>query len=109
MENNTSSQRTPHSEFKIGNWLVQPNLGRITNGARSEKVEPKVMEVLCCLAQQPGETVTREQLLETLWADAFVTEDALNRAISRLRKVFDDDPKNPSVIETIPKIGYRLI
>ncbi len=109
MPNHTSVQRTLESEFQVGDWLVQPNLGRITNGARSEKVEPKVMEVLLCLAKQPGATVTREQLLETVWADAFVTEDALHRAISRLRKVFDDDPKNPSFIETISKIGYRLI
>jgi len=41
------------------------------------------MEVLVWLAEQVGETVTRGQLLETLWADTFVTEDALNRSISK--------------------------
>lgn len=109
MPNQISPQQTLQREFRVGDWLIQPSLGRITNGASSERVEPKVMAVLLCLAQQPGGAVTREQLLETVWADAFVTEDALHRAISRLRKVFDDDPKNPAVIETISKIGYRLI
>ena len=47
--------------------------------------------------------------MQTVWADTFVTDDVLTRSISELRKVFDDDKKNPRFIQTIPKGGYRLI
>ena len=95
--------------FYVGRWLVQPRLNRIRGSEETHRVEPKVMGVLVCLARQPGEVVTRDQLLETVWAGTVVTDDVLTRSISELRKVFDDDPRNPGVIETIPKTGYRLI
>ncbi len=67
------------------------------------------MEVLCFLAAQPGEVASREALLEGVWAGTIVTDDVLTRSISALRKVFQDNPRAPAVIETIPKTGYRLI
>jgi Tol biopolymer transport system component/DNA-binding winged helix-turn-helix (wHTH) protein len=96
-------------EFRVGEWLVQPRLNRVSNRHRNESLERKVMETLVLLASQAGNTVTREQLIEQLWNGAHVTEDALNRSISKLRKAFGDDPKQPTVIETIPKVGYRPI
>ncbi len=95
--------------FRIGKWLIHPNLNRITYDNRQVKLEPRIMEVLLCLVEHRGETVTRDYLMETLWSDTVVTEDSLNRSISKLRQVFNDDSKQPSVIETISKIGYRLI
>jgi len=67
------------------------------------------MEVLVLLASRAGEAVSRDELLETIWPGVFVTDHALNRCVSRLRKLFDDDPRAPRVIETIPKAGYRLV
>ena len=73
------------------------------------RLEPKVMQVLVCLAEHQGELVTKEQLIRAVWADTFVTDDVLTRCISELRKALNDDPKQPRFIETIPKSGYRLI
>ena len=67
------------------------------------------MQVLVYLAERAGQVVTRAALLDDLWPDVFVTENALSRCISQLRKAFDDDPRDPHIIETIPKTGYRLI
>jgi dipeptidyl aminopeptidase/acylaminoacyl peptidase len=53
--------------------------------------------------------VTKERLLQTVWADTFVGDEVLARAISELRRVLGDDPKAPRFIQTIPKGGYRLI
>jgi Transcriptional regulatory protein, C terminal len=50
-----------------------------------------------------------KKLLNTVWADSFVTEDVLARSISELRRAFDDKPRQPRFIETIPKRGYRLV
>lgn len=95
--------------FRIAGRLVEPALNRITNEIETVQVEPKIMQVLICLTKEAGQVVTREHLLETVWADAFVGEEALTRCISELRKIFGDDPKTPHAIETIRKTGYRLI
>ena len=68
-----------------------------------------MMEVLLCLAEKRGEVVSKEQLIRTVWANTFVTDDVLTRCISELRRALHDDPKNPKVIQTIHKKGYRLV
>ena len=68
-----------------------------------------MVEVLVCLAESPGETVSKEQLIRRVWGDTFVTDDVLIRSISELRKALEDNPKAPRVIETIPRKGYRLL
>jgi Tol biopolymer transport system component/DNA-binding winged helix-turn-helix (wHTH) protein len=95
--------------FRLGEWLCEPLSYRVSGRGRTTQVEPKLMQVLECLAAHPGQVVTRRQLLDTVWADAVVTEQVLSRAISELRKVFDDDSRTPRVIETIAKSGYRLL
>jgi len=67
------------------------------------------MSVLVCLAEHAGEPVSKEQILQTVWPDTFVGEGVLTRSIFELRQVFKDDAKEPQVIQTIAKRGYRLI
>ena len=96
-------------DFCIGTWVVRPTLNRITRGDEEIQIEPRIMRVLICLAHQPGAVVSRETLLQEAWPGLVVSDDPLNRAISELRKYFEDDPRNPDYIETIRKVGYRLI
>jgi DNA-binding winged helix-turn-helix (wHTH) protein len=105
----TQANDYPAADFRVGDWLVQPRLNRVSQGATVVHVQPKIMDVLVLLAERPGEVVTREQLFRTVWAGTHVTEHALARSISELRKIFRDSPRHPRVVETIPKIGYRLI
>jgi Tol biopolymer transport system component/DNA-binding winged helix-turn-helix (wHTH) protein len=67
------------------------------------------MQVLECLAEQPGDVVSRDTLVARVWPGVFVTDDVLHRAIRELRRVFGDDTANPAYVETIRKRGYRLI
>ena len=96
-------------DFRIAEWLVQPRLGAVQSEGRTERIEPKCMQVLVHLANRPGEVVSKEELIRVVWADTFVTDEVLTRAISELRRAFSDDAKRPRLIETIPKIGYRII
>ncbi len=95
--------------FRLGEWLIQPALHRISNGGPPVQLEPRVMDVLALLASKAGEVISRRELLNTIWSDAIVCEEALTRSISRLRKVLNDDPGDPRFIETIRKSGYRLM
>lgn len=76
------------NDFRVGPWLVQPSLNSISENGTSTRLEPKVMEVLVCLAACPGETVPKEKLLQTVWPDTFVSDDVLKRSVSELRRVF---------------------
>ncbi len=96
-------------DFQVGKWLVQPKLNSISGNGKTAHVEPKAMQVLVYLAEHAGDVMPKERIIQAIWADTFVTDDVLTRAISELRKAFEDDPHEPRFIQTIPKGGYRLI
>ena len=96
--------------FNIGNWLIKPSTLTIENKEIGSKlVEPRVMEVLCLLADAQGQLVTRQDLHEKVWQSSVVSDAAVNRIIARLRKLLKDDARNPSIIKTVSKRGYQLI
>src|SRR2546428_7256022 len=95
--------------FRIGPWLIQPSLNTISQNGTSTRLEPKVMEVLVCLSHRAGEAIPKEELLQTVWPDTFVSDDVLKRSVSELRRVFEDNAREPRIIQTIPKRGYRLV
>ena len=94
---------------RVGSWLVDPSLNNMSCEGKTVRLEPKVMGVLLCLAEHPGETLSKEQLFQAVWPNTVVTEDVLKRCIAELRRGFNDDARKPGIIETISKRGYRLI
>ena len=96
-------------EFWIGSWFVEPSLNQLSAGDQVVHLRPKVMDVLAFLAQRPGEVVSKEAIIDAVWAKKFLADTALSRAVFELREALGDDPHQPSFIETIPKRGYRLI
>ena len=96
--------------FRVGEFhYVEPSLNSVTGPAGIIRLEPKIMQVLVCLAAHAGQVVPKERLMRTVWPDTFVGDDVLTRSISELRRVFGDDVKEPRFIQTIPKSGYRFI
>lgn len=68
------------------------------------RLEPRLMRLLCLLADNEGQVVSRETIIKEIWDDYPGAGDGLNQGISHLRKVLEDD--NRSLIRTLPKIGY---
>lgn len=97
------------SDFRVGEWLVRPSQARIERGAEIVHVTPRAMTVLVYLAHAPGRVVPRNELLDAVWPGMAVTHDALSQCIVELRKAFHDDSRHSSVIETIPRLGVRLV
>ena len=96
-------------DFRLGEWLVCPKLNTVQSDGGAVRLEHKFMLVLVCLADRPGEVISKDELIRTVWADTFVTDDVLTRAVSELRRILRDDAKQPHIIETVSKNGYRLI
>jgi DNA-binding winged helix-turn-helix (wHTH) protein len=97
------------SSFRVGDWLVEPHWNRIGRDGETVKLEPRVMRLLATLAAVPDRPLQRQELLDSVWPDTFVNEEALSRAISQLRRAFGDDAKAPRYLQTVHKAGYCLI
>jgi DNA-binding winged helix-turn-helix (wHTH) protein/tetratricopeptide (TPR) repeat protein len=70
---------------------------------------PTPFALLCALARRPGTLLTKHALLDEVWGHQFVTDSVLKTAISDLRTVLEDDPRQPRFIETVSRRGYRFI
>ena len=97
------------AQFTVGEWTVEPDIGRIRRNEESHELEPRVMDLLVYLADRAGETVSTDDLAETVWAGRAVTDQPVYQGIAQLRKALDDDSRNPKYIVTVTKKGYRLI
>jgi DNA-binding winged helix-turn-helix (wHTH) protein len=104
--NSAAGARRP---FRLDGFLVDPQRNRVTGPDGETALQPKVIDVLCALADRHGEVLSRSELIDLVWGREFGADESLTRAISQLRKTFDDTRGEPRVIETIPKRGYRLI
>ena len=67
------------------------------------------MSVLDCLAKASNSVVTRKEIFDSVWRGAVVSDEALTQRIAEIRKAFGDSAHKSKIIETIPKIGFRLI
>src|SRR5689334_18910279 len=93
----------------VGEWVARRRSGELISEGRTERLEPKAMDLLFLLASMPGEAFSKDAIMERVWPGVVVGEDTLARAVSRLRKALGDDAKTPRYIETLHKRGYRLI
>ena len=95
---------------RLGQLTIDPASRRVAHDdGREEFLEPRVMQVLVALMRAEGRIVSREELLNTCWPNVLVGEDALNRVIGRLRRLAGDVGAGAFKIETITKVGYRLM
>ena len=97
--------------LRFGPFEVDLEGRRLLKRGKPITLREQSFQVLTALMERPGEIVTREELRRRLWpSDTFVDfEVALNSAVSRLRDALGDSADSPSVIETIPKRGYRFV
>jgi len=78
-------------------------------GSQEIKLRPKAFAVLHYLLEHPGQLVTKEELLNSIWPQTFVSDAVLKVTIRQLREALNDDPKSPRFIETAHRRGYRFI
>ena len=95
--------------FRVGDWTAIP-ARRLLRGPDEERVlEPRVMDLLICLARHAGDVVSGDQLVEEVWHGTIVSDSPIYQTLAKLRKALGDDRHHPQYIETIAKRGYRLI
>lgn len=96
-------------DFHLGDWLVQPSLNQVCRGSELRQLEPKVMDVLVCVAASGGAVVGKTQIIDEVWATRFVCESVLSRAIAEIRRALGDSAAAPRYLATVTKRGYRVV
>jgi transcriptional activator of cad operon len=102
-------ERSTTTKLRIGDWCANPASGEISRNGETARVEVRTMRLLLCLAQHAGEVVSIDDLLNQVWPDVMVAPDSVYQAVTSLRRLLGDDPKQPAYIETVPRLGYRMV
>jgi len=107
----TSDQLSPvgGSVYRFEDVEVDPSRGCLTRGGIEQHLRQQSFHLLLYLIGQRHRLVGKEELIESFWQDAAVTDNALVQCIKEIRKALGDDPHEPRFIRTIHKLGYRFI
>ena len=96
-------------DVAIGDILIRPSLRIVVHGNKRVEVEPKVMQLLLAFARNPGVVLSRDDLFDLCWTGQLVGEGSLNRALSLLRSALRDVGSRSVSLQTVPRVGYRLV
>jgi DNA-binding winged helix-turn-helix (wHTH) protein len=95
--------------YRFGPFLLDRARYRVVRGDTPLDLSPRLLDLLLFLVERREDLVTKEALLDGLWAGANVTGNALAQAISELRQALGDDAQAPVFIRTVARRGYRFI
>jgi eukaryotic-like serine/threonine-protein kinase len=96
--------------FALGEWLVEPDLCRVSRDGVSTHLRPQLMDLLVYFARNAGRTLPQEELLASLWpGQPYLATTVLPRCIAELRQALGDRAGASTVILTIHRRGYRLV
>lgn len=96
-------------DFALGPLKVSPSTCRVHGPDGEVRVEAQTMAVLVTLVRAGGATAPRDQLIEACWQGRVVSDDAVTRTIAKVRALAGAASPAAFTLETIPKVGYRLL
>jgi DNA-binding response OmpR family regulator len=93
-----------------GDLVIDRASARVTRDGRPIELTPTELRLLIFLARHPGQVLSRGQLLEHVWGYSaeFIDERTVNVHVRRLRTKIEPDPDVPTIVLTVPGLGYRL-
>jgi eukaryotic-like serine/threonine-protein kinase len=94
--------------YRFGDFVLDPGRRTLSRVESMVSLTPKAFDVLLFLVQNPNRLVTKEELLQAVWGDAFVEEGNLTQYISHLRKALGDNSEDTRLIVTIARKGYQF-
>jgi len=97
------------SNYRFGEFCLDQNSARLLRGEAEIDLPPRAYQVLTFLIENRARVVTKQELVEGVWKDTFVTDDALVQAISMIRHALNDSAESPRFIRTRPRIGYQFV
>jgi DNA-binding response OmpR family regulator len=96
------------SLIRFGNFTLDPEGALLKKNGKRVSIPPKELELLFLLAQNPGVTMTPEEIYSKVWGVRYGDVTTVAVHIQRLRRKIEEDPASPRFIETIRGFGYRF-
>lgn len=90
--------------YQFGGFTLDLAKGCVFKGVQEIKLRPKVYEALKYLVEHPGRLVGKQELMQAVWPDSFVTDDSLVQCALELRRALDD--RDQQLLKTVPRRGY---
>jgi len=95
--------------WQIAHFIFCDQQQTLTSENNSQQLEPMMVELLSYFCQNPDQIISKDQLIEQVWLGRIVSDNAVSKLITKLRKAFNDDARKPQFIATFPKKGYKFI
>jgi TolB-like protein/DNA-binding winged helix-turn-helix (wHTH) protein/Tfp pilus assembly protein PilF len=95
--------------WQVGDWVADPSDDSLSRQGVATKIEPRLMQLLICLAESAPQVVSIERLLTEVWSGVIVGPASVYQSVSQLRKILGDTDSPPRYIETVARKGYRLV
>jgi DNA-binding winged helix-turn-helix (wHTH) protein len=97
------------SREQFGEFELDRAAACLRRAGQEVDLPPRAFQVLTYLIDNRQRVVPKQELVDALWKDTFVTDDALVQAVTGLRRALGDDPDNPRYIRTRARVGYQFI
>ena len=94
--------------YQYGVFRLDSSERRLWREDERIQLTPKQFDLLFYFVENAGRVAKKSELLDAVWADTYVEETTLARNVSWLRKVLEDGADSKTIIETVPKLGYRF-
>jgi len=96
-------------QIAFGSIGIDPETFTISHSGDTHKISPRDMDVFLVLVEKQGRVVTRDAIMDEVWGDVVVNDEAVSLSVSRLRAALGENAKEPRIIQTIPKRGYKAV
>ncbi|MCP4865050.1 MAG: hypothetical protein GY897_13985 [Alteromonas sp.] len=95
--------------WQIANYQFCEQQQTLSSPSETLQLEPMMVELLAYFCRHPNEIISVDQLIDQVWQGRVVTDNAVSRLITKLRRAFADDARQPRFIATFPKKGYKFV
>jgi len=99
----------PSQTYRFGPYSLDAANHRLLRDSREVALRPKAYDTLLHLVRHHGRTVSKDDLLDAVWAGVSVSEAVLTHCIAEVRQALQDDARAPRYVRTLPKVGYSFV
>jgi len=95
--------------YRFHEFILSPRRRVLVRNGRELPLIPRYFDLLVFLVERRSEAVHRREIFERIWSDVIVSDSALSQAIRTIRRVLEDDSREPRFVRTVSRHGYRFV
>ena len=96
-------------QYAFGEFVLDSEAGELRRDETRIDLRPKLYSLLLFFVENRGRLISKEEILDSVWRDIHVSDGSLNRTVAELRQILGDDSREPRLVETVPRRGYKFI